>query len=51
MEISITWEQHVHDLTLSRSGAELLDLPELCLETVVHPGEDLVPEEERRIRW
>ena len=52
--INITWVQHVHDLTLSCPGAELLDLPELSLETVVHPGEDLVSEEERDqmvIRW
>ena len=42
----ITWEQHVHNLALGSSCTQLLDLPELSLETVVDPGEDLMSEEE-----
>ena len=38
-----TWEEHVHELALRRPGAQLLDLAELRLETVVDPGEDVVP--------
>ena len=41
--LDCTWEEHVHELALRRPGAQLLDLAELRLETVVDPGEDVVP--------
>ena len=42
--IIITRIEHVHKLTLGGSGAELLDFAELGLETIIDPGQDVVPE-------
>lgn len=38
-------EEHVHELTVDRTGAELLDLGERGLQAVVHPREHVVATE------
>ena len=40
-----TWEEHVHQLTVSRPSAQLLNLRYLGLEVGVDPGQHLVPGE------
>ena len=39
-----TWKEHIHQLTLGGPGAQLLNFTELCLEAVIDPGQDVVPE-------
>ena len=41
----LTWEEHVHHLTVGGPRAELLHLPDVGLEVGVDPGEHLVPGE------
>lgn len=39
------WEEHVHELTIDRAGAQLFDLGERGLQTVVYPRKHVVTTE------
>ena len=39
-----TWVEHVHELALGGSCTQFLHFAELSLETVIDPGQDVVPE-------
>ena len=41
-------EQHVHELAVDGARAQLLDLGVLGAQTVVHPGQHVVSEEENQ---
>ena len=48
----LTWEQHVHELAVGGPATHLLYLAQLGVETVVDPGQHLVPSEGGvRNRW
>lgn len=42
---SLTWKQHVHELAIGGTRAQLFDFAETALEALVDPGEHIVPGE------
>ena len=40
----LTGKEHVHELTLRRTSAELLNFTKLRLETIIDPGENIMSE-------
>ena len=44
-------KEHVHELTVGGTAAHLLDLGQLRVQAVVHPGQHLVSEQTTVKRW